>query len=144
LNLMIQAALGHDLIEDTGITEFTIKCSVGGKVLKWILELTNPDDDEHTDAYMEKIASASEEARLIKYADLIENTSSFCYSLHEPNVDNPIQRATDRYLPILTKTTDVLANTTFEHYPQTAKTMQMVLKVYTDLLYSRIEFLTGE
>ncbi len=46
-------------------------------VLSLILELTDPNDDAHTDDYMEKIASASEEARLIKYADLIVDTSSF-------------------------------------------------------------------
>ena len=105
------------------------------------LTLTNPNDDAHTDEYMKKLALGSEEARLIKYADLIENTSSFCYSLHEPNVNDPAQRAKDFYLPILTRTTDVLSSTTFELYPKTAEPMQMTLKVYTELLLSRIRLL---
>lgn len=139
LNIMIQAALGHDLLEDTAINEDTLERTVDDDVLLLINELTNPNDDAHTDEYMDKLAQASEEARLIKYADLIENTSSFCYSLHEANLDNPAQRAKEFYLPILTRTTDVLANTSFELYPKTAEAMQKTLKVYTNLLLSRIE-----
>ena len=108
------------------------------KILDWIHELTNPNDDAHTDEYMEKIASASEEARLIKYADLIENTSSFCYSLHDSCIKNPVQRAKEFYIPILNRTTDVLAKTSFEKYPKTAEAMQSTLKVYSDLLLTRI------
>ena len=141
LDIMIQAALGHDLLEDTAIIEDTLRRTANDNVLQLISELTNPNDDAHTDEYMKKLALGSEEARLIKYADLIENTSSFCYSLHEPNVNDPAQRAKDFYLPILTRTTDVLSSTTFELYPKTAEPMQMTLKVYTELLLSRIRLL---
>ena len=137
---MIPAALGHDLLEDTVIKEDTIM-GIGMKILQLILELTNPNDDTHTDKYMEKIASASEEARLIKYADLIENTSSVCYSLHESCIEQPLQWAKDFYIPILTRTTNILAKTTFEKYPQTAEALRLMLEVYTDLLLSRIELL---
>jgi hypothetical protein len=106
-----------------------------------ILELTNPNDDAHADDYMEKIASASEEARLIKYADLIVDTSSFCCSLHEPNIENPVRRAKEFYLPIPDKTTDVLVKTSFQRYPKTAGAMQLVLKVSADLLRSQIRLL---
>ena len=141
LEQMIWAALGHDLLEDTTIKEEVISSVAGYNTLRLINELTNPNDDTHTDEYMKKIAASSEEARLIKYADLIENTSSFCYALHETNIDNPIKRAKDFYLPILTKTTDVLSKTSFEQYPKTAEALRMLLKVYTDLLVSRIELL---
>ena len=141
---MILAALGHDLLEDTVINEYTIRETTNTEVLKLIKELTNPNDDEHLDDYMKKIESDSEEARLIKYADLIENTSSFCYSLHDPNVENPVQRAKDFYIPILTRTTGVLANTSFDKYPKTADAMRLTLKVYTDLLLSRIGSTEGK
>ncbi len=143
LEYMMQAALGHDLLEDTDIDENVILQVCDGKVLEFIRELTNPNDDAHTDEYMTKISFASEEARLIKYADLIENTSSFCYSLHEPSTEDPIKRAKEFYLPILNRTTEVLASTSFENYPKTAEAMQLVLKVYADLLLSRIELLEG-
>ena len=106
LGVMIQAALGHDLLEDTAIQKDRIIRDINFEVLQLIEELTNPNDDAHLDEYMKKIASDSEEARLIKYADLIENTSSFCYSLHEPNIEKPIQMAKDFYIPILTETTE--------------------------------------
>ena len=141
LDCMMQAALGHDLLEDTEIDEPAILQVCDSKVLVFIRELTNPNDDAHTDEYMTQISSASEEARLIKYADLIENTSSFCYSLHEPNTEDPIKRAKEFYLPILNRTTEVLANTSFEKYPKTAVAMKMTLKVYTDLLLNRIGLL---
>ena len=138
LSAMLQAAYGHDLLEDTGISEETVEQTSGGFVLRLIRELTNPNDDAHTDEYMEKLAADSEEARLIKYADLIENTSSFCYALHEPNQRDPVQRAKAFYLPILSRTAEVLAGTSFERYPKTAEAMRLVLRVYTDLLYVRI------
>lgn len=141
LQSMIWAALGHDLLEDTNIQEEVISSVAGYDTLRMIKELTNPNDDAHTDEYMRRIASGSEEARIIKYADLIENTSSFCYALHEPNIDNPVQRAKEFYLPILKKTTDVLAKTLFNSYPKTAEAVRMTLKVYTDLLINRIDLL---
>ena len=144
LNILIQAALGHDLLEDTAIQENRIRWEINEEVLQLIKELTNPNDDAHLDEYMKKLASDSEEARLIKYADLIENTSSFCYSLHEPNIESPIQRAKDFYIPILTETTEVLAETSFEKYPKTAEALRLTLKVYTNLLLSRIELLESE
>lgn len=138
---MIPAALGHDLLEDTAIAEYTIRDTTNGTVLQLIKELSNPNDDAHLDDYMTKLASDSEEARLIKYADLIENTSSFCYSLHESNIDNPVQRARNYYIPFLARTTEVLAKTSFEKYPKTAEAMRLTLKVYTDLLLSRVKLL---
>lgn len=144
LNILIQAALGHDLLEDTAIQENMIRWEINEEVLQLIKELTNPNDDAHLDEYMKKLASDSEEARLIKYADLIENTSSFCYSLHEPNIESPIQRAKDFYIPLLTETTEVLAETSFEKYPKTAEALRLTLKVYTNLLLSRIELLESE
>ena len=140
LSIMIPAALGHDLLEDTFIKEDRID-RIDTKVLQLLLELTNPNDDAHTDEYMKKIASASEEARLIKYADLIENTSSVCYSLHEAGIENPIQWAKEFYIPILTRSTMVLSKTIFDNYPKTADALRLMLNVYTDLLINRIELL---
>lgn len=138
---MKNAALGHDLLEDTLAGERMILAASNSKTLELIKELTNPNDDAHTDEYMEQIRNAGEEARLVKYADLIENTSSFCYCLHESHIDAPVTRAKEFYLPILRRTTEVLAATSFELYPKTAEAMKMTLKIYTDLLLSRIDLL---
>ena len=79
---MCDAAIGHDLLEDTKVTEEEIIAASNPRVLALIKELTNPVDDAHTEQYMDQLSVASEEARLIKYADLIENTSSVCYNYH--------------------------------------------------------------
>lgn len=131
----------HDLLDETEIDEPAILQVCDSKILRFIRELTNPNDDAHTDEYMTKVSDASEKARLIKYADLIENTSSFCYSLHEPNTEHSIKRAKKFYPPILRRTTEVLANTTFENYPKMAEAMQLTLKIYTELLLNRIRLL---
>lgn len=70
---MLNAALGHDLLEDTIIREEEIVITTNERVLSLIKELTNPVDDSHTDLYMQQLSNASEEARLIKYADLRAN-----------------------------------------------------------------------
>lgn len=140
LDVMRDAALGHDLFEDTAVNRMVVN-SINKKVYTLICELTNPNDDAHTDEYMLQLSNASEEARIIKYADLIENTSSFCYSLHDQNMIDPVERAKTFYLPILERTSSVLADTEFKKYPKTANEMRNTLKVYSDLLISKIELM---
>lgn len=132
---MRDAALGHDLLEDTDATETDIRSLTNEHVLQLIQGLTNPVDDAHTDAYMEQIRCASEEVRLVKYADLIENTSSVCYSLHIVGRE----WAETFYLPILRRTTAVLAKTHFAAYERTAELMRKILSVYTELLQNKMQ-----
>ena len=63
---MLNAALGHDLLEDTAIREDEIVAHTNSRVLSLIKELTNPIDDAHTEQYRQQLSTASEEARLIK------------------------------------------------------------------------------
>ena len=130
LDDMYNAALGHDLLEDTDATDAEIVNLTNPHVLRLIKELTNPVDDAHTDQYMQQLSSASEEARLIKYADLIENTSSVCYAYHILGE----KWVNDFYRPILDSTTNTLRKTEFPTYPQTAEYMRSVLSLYANLL----------
>lgn len=130
---MCNAALGHDLLEDTAATPEEITAATNPHVLELIKDLTNPVDDAHTEQYMGQLRKASEEARLVKYADLIENTTSVaynCYTLGE-------KWLSEFYEPILTATTLVLAGTDFEKYPKTAEYMRKVLKLSTELLETK-------
>ncbi|MBR6873933.1 MAG: hypothetical protein IKN17_10550 [Ruminococcus sp.] len=127
---MINAALGHDLIEDTYVTEEDIVSAAGERTLSLIKELTNPVDDAHTDEYMAQLSSASEEARLVKYADLIENTLSVSYNLFRLEKE----WVETFYLPILNRTESVLRVTEFEDYPETALLMRGWLFFVTNLL----------
>ena len=133
INDMCDAALGHDLLEDTKVTEDEIIKASNPCVLALIKELTNPVDDAHTDQYMDQLSAASEEARLIKYADLIENTSSVSYNYHIVGT----QWIQEFYKPIMNRTLSVLESTTFPTYPKTSEFMHNMLMVYINILNSK-------
>lgn len=130
---MCNAALGHDLLEDTEVTEKEILDTTNERVLNMIKELTNPVDDSHTEQYMEQLKNASEEARLIKYADLIENTSSVAYNYYMLGEE----WVSSFYYPILQATQSMLSETVFNSYPKTADFMRGVLSIYADLLKTK-------
>lgn len=139
-NDMLDAALGHDLIEDTDITKDEIIKVSNERVLHLIEELSNPIDDAHTDEYMGQLSNASEEARIIKYCDLLENTTSVCYGLRDLGID----WFYDFYEPILKRTTDNLANTEFINYPKAANLLRSALKMSTSLLYDKLRLFREE
>ena len=130
---MCDAAIGHDLLEDTEIVEHEIIGTSNRRVLEMIYELSNPVDDDHTDQYMEQLKFASEEARLVKYADLVENTISVCYNFHIVGE----KWAYDFYRPIMYRTLRVLEGTEFPTYPQTAEFLHNMLKVYIQILNNK-------
>ena len=129
------AAFGHDLIEDTDVTEEEIVAVSNERTLGYIRELSNPVDDAHTDAYMEQLSHATEEARIVKYCDLIENTTSVCYGLRDLGLD----WVHNFYLPIVTRSTAVLAETKFEKYAKTAEFLRAMLEVSMELMYAKIK-----
>lgn len=137
---MLDAALGHDLIEDTSVSIDEITNVGNERVLHLIEELSNPVDDAHTDEYMKQLSNASEEARIIKYCDLLENTTSVCYGLHDLGVD----WFYNFYEPILKRTTGNLANTEFVKYPKAADLLRSTLKMSTSLLYDKLNLYKDE
>lgn len=79
---MVAAAWLHDVVEDTGVTNETIRAEFGDKVAElvgWLTDVSRPD---HGNRAARKAvdrahsASAPAEAQTIKYADLISNTRS--------------------------------------------------------------------
>ena len=134
LKVLEDAALGHDLIEDTNVTEEKIISASSERTLALIKKLSNPVDDYHLDEYMKQIREAEEEVRIIKYADLVENTTSVCYGLQDLGVD----WFYDFYEPILKDSTANLAGTEFIKYPKTATLMRNMLQVATSLLYDKV------
>lgn len=115
------SALGHDLFEDTIVERQIIREKFGAQVEEMIVTLTNEEDDAHRDKYMEKIAASSEELALIKYADLIENTISCAYGIHDLGID----WIKSFYLPIKSETEKVLASKKFAVYPETATLLRI-------------------
>ena len=133
---MLDATLGHDLIEDTDVSEEEIVAASNERVLFWIKELSNPVDDAHTDKYMEQLRNAPEEVRIIKYCDLLENTTSVCYGLE----DLGIEWFYDFYKPILKNTTKNLADTEFNKFPETASLLRKMLAISTKLVFDKVSF----
>lgn len=137
---MLDAALGHDLIEDTEVSKDEIVKITDERVLHLIEELSNPVDDAHTNEYMRQLSKASEEARVIKYCDLLENTTSVCYGLQGLGID----WFYGFYEPILKNTTNNLASTEFIKYPNTADLLRSMLEVSTKLVYDKIALIEEE
>lgn len=70
---MVLAALGHDLYEDSAISTAEIVAGYGPEVDALIRELT---EEGGVTQYVEQVASGSEEARLIKFCDGVDNYGS--------------------------------------------------------------------
>lgn len=79
---VLEAALLHDVIEDTKVTADDLRRSFGEQVAQWVLEVTDVSRPEDGNRALRKaidlqhIAKASYEGKTIKLADLIDNTST--------------------------------------------------------------------
>ncbi|MEE8059969.1 MAG: HD domain-containing protein [Pseudomonadales bacterium] len=76
----VAAALLHDVIEDKGVTETTLRPIFGDDITSLVLEVTNISRSEDGNRQYRKaldlahIANASNRGQSIKAADIIENT----------------------------------------------------------------------
>ena len=74
---MLAAALLHDTIEDTSVTEADVKKEFGDRIAKLVVELTDiskPEDGNRATRKAmdrDKLAKVSDDAQTIKLADLI-------------------------------------------------------------------------
>ena len=76
---MLAAALLHDTIEDTSVTEADVQKEFGSRIAKLVVELTDiskPEDGNRATRKAmdrDKLAKVSDDAQTIKLADLISN-----------------------------------------------------------------------
>jgi len=131
---LICAALGHDLLEDTNIERKKIETEFGLKVSDLIENLTNNQNDTQRSQYMRKIRNAPDEARLIKYCDLIENTISCAYGIHDLGVN----WVTKFFLPIKKETQRALAQNQPKIFSKTFLLLQAQLKFVDERLINNI------
>ena len=124
LEPILTAAIGHDLYEDTKIERTEIKNLYGEKVDKIIWELTNEEGSAGHTKYEEKIRQSSEEAKLIKLADLIENTISVAYTIF----DLGLKWTDEFYLPILENMKNNVSADKFKKYRKTAELLNLELE----------------
>ncbi len=114
------AALAHDFLEDSSITKDELRDRIGDTALQLVETLTNTWGDGHADPYVAQVAAGSEEARLIKYADLIDNIFHVSFSASLLGKE----WVHSYFLPIVDPMQQALATTTFAHYPTTALEMR--------------------
>jgi (p)ppGpp synthase/HD superfamily hydrolase len=114
---MYLAALGHDLYEDTTVEPALIKEQFGDDVHMLIQALTNERDDYNRTQYMQKLGSSTEEVRLIKLADMLENITSVANNLDVLGVG----WLDDFFAPIMKDTIEILSKTTFTTYAHPAE-----------------------
>ncbi|MFY9227889.1 MAG: hypothetical protein WAO28_00985 [Candidatus Microsaccharimonas sp.] len=129
------AGLGHDLLEDTEVTRDELREKFGDRVLDYIEQLTNHQDDQHTSEYMQQIFSAPEEVRIVKYADLIDNTTSVLYNLHALG----LEWGNGFFRPIMENTIKTLEATEFTTFAETAKLLNASARMAITLLSDRLD-----
>lgn len=132
------AALGHDLYEDTKVTRADIERQFGEDVAAWIQGMTNDGDDDRA-AYLARMAAAPEEVRLIKLADVIENTTSVSYAVP----DMGIEWVESFFVPIATEMHDLLGKSEFPKYPRTAQALQFLFDFHFKHLTNTVVMYTG-
>lgn len=116
------AALGHDLYEDTAASPAEIRGQFGERVDRFIRLMTNPGSDDDRAAYVAQIRTAPEEIKLIKLADMVDNTAGCAYRLLAPELG--LKWATDFFLPIISEMRDVMAQARFQLYDRAAQQLR--------------------
>jgi (p)ppGpp synthase/HD superfamily hydrolase len=112
---LVLAAYGHDLYEDTAVSPEAIRAEFGIRVDGWIRDLTNEAGDHDRAAYLAHIRVMSDEARVIKCADLIDNTLSVAYGVQ----DLGLAWVREFFLPIGAETREALHSAVFDRLPET-------------------------
>lgn len=80
---VIAAAIVHDVIEDTQVTEAELRTELGDAVVDLVMAVTYDDSlprDDRKKSYIESVRSASEEVKALSAADKIANAQSLLAS----------------------------------------------------------------
>jgi hypothetical protein len=139
-NDLVLAAYGHDLYEDTSVSPEAVRAEFGARVDGWIRDLTNETGDHDRAAYLAHIQVMPDEARVIKCADLIDNTLSVAYGVH----DLGLGWVREFFLPIGTDTRDVLHSAAFERLPATGSYLLSLVDWAWTRLAGSIDTATGQ
>lgn len=132
---MLLAALGHDLYEDTAIDPDDIRLRFGERVAHWIEAMTNRQGDSSRDAYVQQMTMAEEEVRLIKLADLAENTASVSYAVP----DMGLVWVRDVFLPLAEQMWNALRGTEFVRYEHAARSLRWLVEYGCDRVKAVVE-----
>ncbi len=127
--------LGHDLFEDTSVGPREISQQFSNEISEGIDSLSNYDGDDNTKNYLKKIKDSSDETKLIKTADLVDNTLSVYYGLH----DLGVSWVSSFYLPIAKATDRTLRNSSNDAYPKSYESLLDTHQIWLKMLIQRAE-----
>jgi (p)ppGpp synthase/HD superfamily hydrolase len=109
---MLAAALLHDTIEDTSVTEADVQREFGFRIAKLVVELTDiskPEDGNRAFRKAmdrDKLAKVSDDAQTIKLADLISNGKDI--AVNDPNFAKVFLNEKRQLLEVLDRGDSVL------------------------------------
>ncbi len=135
INSIIIAWYGHDSIEDTDITKEKLHIQFDTYVSGLIFGMTNEQDDAHTDIYVQKIATASEEVRLIKLADMCDN---YQWMIYKTNDQKTAIFFKEKIMSIIEPMYQKIITTKFPIYSKTSANLIADVKRFHDLATSII------
>lgn len=133
---IVMAALGHDSLEDTDATKADLEKIFGKEGLQIIEGMTNTWGDDHPKEYVEKVAQSSEEVRLVKMSDNIENLSSVALNLNLLG----LKWADEYFTPILAPMFDAMMASEFSTFQQTAEKMKFLMSWSRQLYENELSF----
>ena len=137
---MQAAALLHDTIEDTPITEQDIRKEFGAKIAKLVVELTDvskPEDGNRATRKAidrDKLAGVSAEAQTIKYADLISNGKDI--GKNDPKFAKVYHKEKSELLKVMTKGNKSLRQQAYNLLPpelRENKELSSASEIYVDM-----------
>jgi (p)ppGpp synthase/HD superfamily hydrolase len=129
------AALGHDLYEDTEISRHQIVDEFGAEVDQLIEQVTNRFPPGKIAKYVQHLTAASEEARLIKLADLCDNYWSSAYALAR----NGLEWTQQELWPVLEPQWQALKEQSCEAFPRTAQHLKQAVELGRRQLLTALE-----
>ncbi len=128
------SALGHDLLEDTKVTEKEVRKVFGETGYMYIKGMTNTWGDNKASKYAKRIAGSVEEVRLIKLADLQDNLANVTYNFSVLGK----KWVKSYFLPTVTPTYNAVMKTKFYKYKKTADFLKTSVKCSYKMLQEEL------
>ncbi|MEK7516359.1 MAG: HD domain-containing protein [Patescibacteria group bacterium] len=118
------AGLGHDILEDTEVSDEEVRRQFGDRAFQLISGMTNKWGDKNTGPYIENMCRSEESVRLIKLSDLYDNCTSAAQCLFTLGTT----WAREFLIPIVKPMSEAVLKTDFMIYPRTAERMKALVQ----------------
>ncbi|OGF62802.1 hypothetical protein A2662_02740 [Candidatus Giovannonibacteria bacterium RIFCSPHIGHO2_01_FULL_45_33] len=133
-SIIVTAALGHDVLEDTKVTEKEVMAVFGPRGSEIIKSMTNKWGDKNVMPYVKQVAGSEEAVRLVKLSDLYDNHISVVYNLHILG----LKWTHSYFLPIVTPMRLAVTKTKFKKFKKTAEELVSLVNSAAFLLDGEI------